>query len=411
MKRVLFVTNYFPPDYTGGAEVSLYHSCRGLMANDVACHILHANNRRRVTDDTRHEVDGIPVQRVQFGTRWPWQDIVDRRIVKAVRREIRAFQPDLVHVHNVSGASLAPFVACRQEGTPVVCTLHDYWLLCPNNTLYRADGSICDPATTGGRCGQCLRRYDYWGDVPGRRALFARLTANVRLFVSPSQALIAQHIAAGYAPSRFRRVPHGIEDRPIPDTGLSPSVAEACIAAESRPTLLYAGGGVEIKGALTLLEALRLLTCSIDDLLIIVAGSGEADVLNRFRNFAPTVRVLGKVPFLQMRALYAAADLVLFPSVCQESYSMVIYEGFQAGTPAAGSAIGAVPELLAQGRRGYLFAPRDAGQLAASVAAHFGKSPIERRHMRHRCRQFASDQLSLENHIERLHAVYEEAML
>ena len=30
--RVLFVCNHFPPDYTGGAEVSLYHTCRGLMA-------------------------------------------------------------------------------------------------------------------------------------------------------------------------------------------------------------------------------------------------------------------------------------------------------------------------------------------------------------------------------------------
>ena len=399
MMRVLFVTNNFPPDYTGGAEVSLYHTCRGLMADGVACRVLHANNRRNGTDDDYQDVDGIPVHRVQFGARWPWNDIVDPRITAIVRREIRSFRPDLVHVHNVSGASLAPFVACRQEDTPTVCTLHDHWLLCPNNMLYRQGGQACDPAENSLRCGHCLRRYDYWADVPGRRALFAKLTADVKLFLSPSQALIAQHIAAGYAPSRFRRVPHGIEDRPVPAAGLTPAVAKACATARTRPTLLFAGGGVEIKGAHTVLAALPILTSQVDDLQVIVAGDGDSNILHRFRQFAPRVQVLGKVPFQQMRALYAAADLALFPSVWPEAYSMVIYEAFQTGTPAAGSSIGATPELIAHGDRGYLFPPGDAVRLAASVITHLRRPAAERRRMRHRCREYANTQLSLPRHV------------
>ena len=410
MMRVLFVTNNFPPDFTGGAEVSLYHTCRGLMADGVACRVLHVNNRRRATDDDHQDVDGIPVHRVQFGTHWPWQDVVDRRITAVVRREIRTFRPDLVHIHNVSGSSLAPFVACEQEAVPAMCTLHDHWLLCPNNMLYRQGGQACDPAVNAVRCGRCLRRYDYWGDIPGRRALFANLTANVKLFLSPSQALIAQHIAAGYAPSRFRRIPHGIEDRPVPANGLSPAVAQTCAAAQTRPTLLFAGGGVEIKGAPTVLHALPILTSLLDDLLIIVAGGGDSDILHRFSQFAPSVQVLGKVPFLQMRALYAAADLVLFPSVWPEAYSMVIYEAFQTGTPAAGSTIGAVPELVAHGKRGYLFPPGNAGRLATCVAAHFGRPASERRRMRHRCREYASTQLSLARHVALLRDTYEEVL-
>ncbi len=409
MMRVLFVTNHFPPDYTGGAEVSLYHTCRGLMADGVACRVLHVNNRRTATDDTCQDVDGIPVRRVQFATRWPWQEIVDRRIIDAVRGEIRSFQPDIVHIHNVSGSSLAPYVACTEEAVPAIGTLHDHWLLCPNNILYREDGKSCDPAAGSNGCGHCFRRYDYWADIPGRRALFAKLTASACTFVSPSQALIAQHVAAGYSPSRFRRVPHGIEDRPVPAGALSPAVARACEAARMRPTLLFAGGGVEIKGAQTLIQALPALTAGIDDLLLIVAGDGDAETLKSFRGFGPSVYVLGKAPFLQMRALYDAADLVLFPSVCPESFSMVIYEAFQTGTPAAGSAIGAVPELVANGR-GYLFPPRDAGALAASVTTHFSKTPAERRLMRHACRLYAGSELSLARHVASLRATYDEAL-
>jgi glycosyltransferase involved in cell wall biosynthesis len=410
MMRVLFVTNHFPPDYTGGAEVSLYHTCRGLMSEGVACHVLHANNRRNATDTVCHDVDGIPVRRVQFATRWPWQEIVDQRIVDAVRTEIHTFRPDLVHIHNVSGTSLAPFVACAQEEIPAVGTLHDHWLLCPNNILYRDDGQVCDPAVNRNGCGHCFRRYDYWADVPERRAIFSRLTRNVRFFISPSQSLIAQHIAAGHAPSRFRRIPHGIEDRPTPTEGLSPAVARAVSSAQSRPTLLFAGGGVEIKGARTVLAALPELTARIDDLLLVVAGDGDADTLQALSHFGRTVQLLGKVPFTQMRALYDAADLVLFPSVCPESFSMVIYEAFQSGAPAAGSAIGAVPELIATDERGYLFPAGDAVALAATVESHFARSPLERRHMRHACRRFAREELSLSRHVARLESAYDEAV-
>ena len=63
--RVLFVTNTFLPNYTGGAEVSLYHTCRGLMRDEVACSVLHVNNRRDKTKEDWYDVDGIPVHRVQ----------------------------------------------------------------------------------------------------------------------------------------------------------------------------------------------------------------------------------------------------------------------------------------------------------------------------------------------------------
>ena len=411
MMRVLFVTNTFPPDYTGGAEVSLYHTCRGLMAAGSACRVLHVNNRRPVASDDWHSVDGIPVHRVQFSTHRIWQDVLDRRIVDVVRQEIRRYRPDLVHVHNVSGASLAPFVACRQENAPVVATLHDHWLLCPNNMLYRQDGATCDPAAHPNGCGQCLRRYDYWADIPRRRQLFAKLTANVRLFISPSQALIAQHVAGGYAPSRFRRVRHGIEDQPIPYTHQSAGVDQVCADAQNRPTLLFAGGGGEIKGARTVLAALPALTAALDGLQLIIAGGGDDAILHQFRQHAPVAHVLGPVPFRQMRALFAASDLVLFPSLVPESFSMVVYEAFQTGTPAVGAAIGAVPELICDDRFGYLFAPGDAAELAGKVMAHFSKPAGERRRMRHACREFAARDLSLANHVSALHAAYQEALL
>jgi glycosyltransferase involved in cell wall biosynthesis len=132
--------------------------------------------------------------------------------------------------------------------------------------------------------------------------------------------------------------------------------------------------------------------------------------LQAFRRAGSHVLILGKVPFLQMRALYAAADLVLFPSVCLDNSPMVIYEAFQTGTPVVGAAIGGVPELVRPGERGMLFEPDDAEGLAQRVAQHFAKTADERRRMRHNCRRYAHDCLSLSRHVSAMRRVYDEAL-
>ena len=51
--------------------------------------------------------------------------------------------PDVVHVHNTFPVlSPSVFDACRAAGVPVVQTLHNYRLVCPNGLLFR-DGRPC----------------------------------------------------------------------------------------------------------------------------------------------------------------------------------------------------------------------------------------------------------------------------
>ncbi len=67
--RVVFFTHTFVPDYVGGAEVSLYHTCHGLQARGVDCLVLTANSRGRGREDQWYEVDGIPVHRFTWRTK------------------------------------------------------------------------------------------------------------------------------------------------------------------------------------------------------------------------------------------------------------------------------------------------------------------------------------------------------
>jgi glycosyltransferase involved in cell wall biosynthesis len=416
--RVLFVTNSFPPSYTGGAEVANYHTCRALIREGIACSVLALNNRVPEKADEWYELDGIPVHRVvyQLTPRSAATDVFDWHLYRAAKRELRHLQPDLVHIHNVSGATLAPYLASRTLGVPVVNTLHDLWLLCPNNMLYRRDGSFCDPQSTPLDCKHCYRRYDHWGNVPYRRRLFAGLTANVKSFICPSQAVIDCHVQAGYAADRFCLVRLGLAD-PVPgdvpelrSLAISSARQEAIVSAAGCRTVVFAGGGIEIKGAEVLLQALPLLLQSGGGLRVLVAGGGEGNVLARFRQYAPAVQMVGVLPPPAMSALFALADLTIVPSIVHENSPVVIYESYQAGTPVVGSRIGGIPELIREGETGYLFRAGDASALAQAILAHFARPAQERRWMRQRCVKEVRTRFTLQQHVEGIKKVYLEAL-
>lgn len=409
--RVLFIVSTFPPGYTGGAEVANYATCRGLLRQGVDCSILVLNNRISERADEWYELDGIPVHRVTHRTpRSALTDVFDWRIYRIIQAELRRLRPDLVHVHNVSGTTLAPYLACRAGGVPVVNTLHDLWLLCPNNMLYRQDGSYCDPRQNPLGCSRCFRRYDFWGNIPRRRQVFAALTSNVRAFISPSQAVIDRHVEAGYDAQRFRLVRLGFEE-PKRNDGVIPWGLDGAEGSGTpRRTIVFVGGGIEIKGAHVLLQALPVLLQRIDNLQVIIAGGGEERFLSGFRSHYPVVRLVGTIPFTQRHMLFALADLALVPSVWHENSPVTIYDSFLNGTPVVGSRLGGIPEFIRHGETGYLFPAGDAQALAESIITHFARPPVERRLMRRRCVEEVRTHLTLDQHIAGLTGVYQEVL-
>lgn len=403
----------------GGAEVALYNTCRGLQRRGIECVVLHVSNRRPTRHDDWYQVDGIPVHRITYFDRPAWLrhglrlEVLDWRVLRAVRRTLREMRPALFHVHNVAHASLAPFVAARSTGTPTVSTLHDHWLLCPNNMLYQQDGSACDPAQHTDICGQCARQYQYWGAIKNRRKWFARLTQSVARFLSPSQALIDLHVAAGYDRNRFRLVPNELakpDATTAPTASSHPGVAAICAEAATRPTIVFSGGGVTIKGAQVVLDAVPDLLAAVPNVQLVIVGGGEPDVLTAFRRYDPAVQVLGRVPFNAMHALFGVADLTLLPSVWQENAPMTIYENYQMGTPLVASNIGGIPELIEPGITGYLVPPNDPAALVEQVVQHLARPAHERRRMRQTCVQRANDPAILNQHIDKLLAVYQEVL-
>jgi glycosyltransferase involved in cell wall biosynthesis len=410
--KILHILNYFPPRYAGGAGISAVHSCYGLLRRGYECLVLSINSRFGEDVDHLYTLKGIPVREVGYQHRLRFQvcQVFDFRIYRRIIQELERAQPDLVHVHNVSGTSLAPFVACQRLGIPIVATLHDLWLLCPNNMLYRGNGALCDPAEPAKHCRKCFRRYDFWGAIPWRRWVLDRMVRNVRRFIAPSGRLRDLHVRAGYDSTRFRVLKYGIAPS-LFETPMITTRLGLDVHGFHSNRLIFASVIVESKGIGTVIEALPYLTRYIDGFQLLVAGEGEETFLAQLRRYPPmSVNLLGKVPFGEMMNLYTMAGLTLMPSIIEENSPLVVYESLLAGTPVLGAAIGGIPELLEEGRTGYLFTPGDPADLAEKAILHFTRSAPERRAMRWHCRTYALANLTLERHVDGLLDIYGEAI-
>ena len=321
-------------------------------------------------------------------------------------REIAdTFRPDLVHAQNLFH-HLSPSVlgALRATGVPIVMTLHDYKLVCPNYTLY-TQGHPCT-ACFGGR---------FWHAVARRcvrdSALFSAVCATenalhwnlglyerkVDLWIAPSRFLVRRFIEFGYPERKFRVVPNFTELPAPSEEGEGDYV-------------LFAGRLVAVKGASVLLDAWKR-TRARRSLRLLVVGDGptraECERIAADGGLRE-VEFLGQVDRDAVARLMARAVLVIIPSLWYEVFPLVALEAQAAGRPVIASSIGGLPEAIEHEQTGLLVPAGSAPALGAAID-ELVDSPSRRRRMGDAGRQRVATEFSPQRHYERLREIYDEA--
>ena len=89
---------------------------------------------------------------------------------------------------------------------------------------------------------------------------------------------------------------------------------------------------------------------------LLIAGEGNHDAaLRRLARTVPNVKFLGRVSPDQLRRYYHSAVALIVPSVCFETFGIVLIEAFRASTPVIARRIGPLPEIVEECRAGLLF--------------------------------------------------------
>jgi len=239
-------------------------------------------------------------------------------------------------------------------------------------------------------------------DIPDRTH-FGRMQLKLQILLAnisakrvivPSMAVSRAFVEAGGTEALVRIVPNGVEIR----------TSEAWTKRELRAVLgLPEGPLVGVfsrlarwKGQHVLLDAL----VDLPDVRCIIAGTalfGEDAYAEELHALARRRGLGGRVLFMGHRNdiadLMRAVDVVIHPSIAPEPFGLTVVEGMLAGTPVVGTAAGAIPEILDEGRAGWLVAPDDAEALGRAIAGIFSSpEEAERRsaHARVRAETFYS---------------------
>lgn len=316
-------------------------------------------------------------------------------------------RPDIVHIHNlVPNFSPSVLYACRQANVPVIHTLHNYRLLCPASTLFR-DGHLCEECIDHSLW-RGVRYGCYQGSRPGTAAVAMMLGLHrllgtwadtVDCYLVPSEFARQKFVRGGLPAEKIVVKPNFVE----PDPGTGPSNENR--NGHDNDCALFVGRLSPQKGIRTLLAAWEQLTFPL-----VVVGDGPLScLLEEPQPRSPAVTYRGRLSRDQTLAAMKQARFLVVPSEWYESFGLIIVEAFASGVPVLCSRLGAMEEIVEDGRTGLHFTAGDAGDLAAKVRWAWDH-PDEMRGMGRNARSEYEAKYTAERNYEMLYDIYQRVL-
>lgn len=141
-------------------------------------------------------------------------------------------------------------------------------------------------------------------------------------------------------------------------------------------TILYVGRLVEWKGVNTLIHSMTRVRMAIPDARLTIVGEGPIrDSLQRLvqdNGLHDAVSFCGRVSEEELKKLYDSAAVFVLPSrryqgLVMEGLGVVLLEAMSHGVPVIGSNVGGIPDIIDDGRNGFLFPSEDEKILAEKI--------------------------------------------
>jgi glycosyltransferase involved in cell wall biosynthesis len=406
--KILISSNVYPPNFIGGAELITHQQAKVLRnaGHEVVVCAGDIGGRVKRYECVREKYDSLDVYRIGLLPEDYHPERLNffhRKVEERFSELLESFSPDVVHLHNVVGLSVGLISLSRDSGAKTVVTLHDYWAVCPKNTILDSSGIVC---LDYNNCDKCIPSFKLNGglQVPARlRRDYIDLQAQeVDVFVSPSRYLADAHINAGFPREKFRVIWNGIDVQRF--SKIRKKEAEGRVIRFS-----FIGHFGKHKGIAVLLEAMKLVS-EKNRFRVNFVGIGEE--LDRTRRHVRemglrrSVKYWGRVGHDRIETVYQETDVLILPSIWPENHPGTITESMSSRTPVIASAIGGIPELLHDGVTGWLFEAGNANQLAQKMEyfiANKKSIPVfgERAFQRIKNNTF-------ENHVKKIVEIYGE---
>lgn len=309
---------------------------------------------------------------------------------------LRAFKPDVVHVHNTF-ALISPSIywVADRLGVPVVQTLHNFRLLC-SQAMFLREGKVCE---------DCLGKVPWRGAARGcyrssklQSVVLAGMVTLHRV-IGTWQSKVTRYIALNeFCRSKF--IEGGL---PAERIVVKPNFVDfpAPVAGE-RDGFLFVGRLSVEKGIDVLVGAASVLV----DAATRVGGTGpEIAGLESVKG----ITTLGALSIDAVKKEMSRATALVLPSIWYENFPRTLVEAFACGLPVIASRIGALGELVSDGLTGLLFEPGNSKDLAEKML-WAQQHPAEMAQMGRNARAVYEAEYTAERNYQQLMVIYADAI-
>jgi len=326
------------------------------------------------------------------------------RASTSVRKKIREFKPDVVHLHNWHYAS-GPWIirTVKKMNVPIVITLHNYRLLCPSGILLNHNTLFLNS----------LQQSFPWTAIKQKVYRNSSLqTFWLAFIVWLHKKIGTWNMVDGYicltpfAVDLFKQSSlHVKKDRFFvkPNFSVSPLLIRDQVL---QGHFLFIGRLSEEKGINLLLEAFKESGYTLK-----IAGDGplKQHVLQASQAH-PNIIYMGLLSKEEITEELQKAQALVFPSVWYEGMPMTILEAFSTSTPVIASNIGAMSTMIQHHVNGIHFECNNIDSLKVAIAQWMQLTEQEKNRLRSNA--FASYQAlySPEQQLNHFETIYKKVL-
>ncbi|MEW5821153.1 MAG: glycosyltransferase family 4 protein [Cyanobacteriota bacterium] len=399
----------------GGQESLMFEEANHLQQNgfEIAFFSMHHPDNDPDYKYSKYFVDHVELsnmgkeysflEKIYIATNF----IYNHKAAERFKSFLNDFKPDIIHCHGIAH-QISPSIlkVAKKYNIPVVQTLHDYQLVCPNYTFMLGAEKICvDYKCISGNyynclLYQCVKKTYLASFISMLEAYFNRLTGiyikNVSKFIAPSKFLMQIIINSGIDEDQIVYIPNFVEEY------------KGSIEISNKRYFLYIGRLSFEKGLKTILNAFKDLSDA--NLKIIGTGPMETELIEySLQNNIKNVEFLGFIPRNKIDGYIRACEAIILPSEWYENAPVSIIEAFSMQKPVIASSAGGIPEMVEDGYNGYLFPVSDVESLKFQIS-RFIDNPDLSLILGKNAYKYYDNNFNKEKHMSKLILLYESLL-
>lgn len=348
--KILMFTTFYPPYSFGGDAVGVQRMAQALVRRGHDVTVVHDKDAYQTGGGEiagkSYSDDGVT--EIALSSGWPMMTNLmtqqtGRPLVHGgkIKQIIDDGAFDIIWHNNTSlvgGPGLLDYGNALK-----IYEAHEHWLVCPMHVLWKENKQLCETRA----CLKCTLSYKRPPQLWRYTGFLERKLEQIDLLIAKSEFSRQKHKQFGLQKD-MTVLPYFLPD--IDESALPEP------AAHDRPYFLFVGRLEKIKGLQDVFPAFD----KYPDADLLILGDGDyTEELKALARDNPRIKFLGRKSLEELNAYYRGALGLIVPSVCYETFGIILIESFRIGTPVIARRLGPFPEIVETADGGALFETED----------------------------------------------------